>query len=66
MEAKIVDFQEEGSNGKAEQKQVLPAELKPFMSKWVAAGKTPESFFEVNPEIGLAADYDLAEFAKEK
>jgi len=66
MDAKIVDFQEKGYSGKSEQKQALPAEFKPWLKKWVDAGKTPESFFEVNPEIGLAADYDLAEFAKEK
>lgn len=66
FEAKVVNFQERGSNGKTESKLPFPAELKTYMQKWVEAGNTPESFFEVNPEIGLAADYDLAEFAKEK
>jgi hypothetical protein len=66
METKLVDFQEHGTSGKQESKQALPAELKPYMVKWVEAGKTAESFFTVNPEIGLASDYDLAEFAKEK
>jgi hypothetical protein len=62
MEAKLVDFQEKGSAGVNKQKQTLPAELKQFMAKWVAAGKTPESFFDVNSELGLSSDYDLAEF----
>jgi len=65
MEAKLVDFQEHGKSGASEAKQAFPAELKPFMNKWVEAGKTPESFFSVNPEIGLASDYDLTEFVKE-
>lgn len=65
-EAKLVDFQEKGSAGTKEQKQAFPAELKSFMAKWVDAGKTPESFFDVNPEVGLAADFDLTEFVKEK
>lgn len=65
MEAKLVDFQEHGKSGTSEAKQAFPAELKPFMNKWVEAGKTPESFFSVNPEIGLASDYDLTEFVKE-
>jgi len=66
FDAKVVNFQERGSNGKIEGKLPFPAELKGFMTKWIEAGKTPESFFEVNPEVGLASDYDLAEFAKEK
>lgn len=66
MEAKLVNFQESGTNGKTEGKTEFPKELRPFMQTWLAAGKTPESFFDANPEIGLAADYDLAEFAKEK
>lgn len=66
VDAKIVDFQERGTNGVSNAKEKLPAELKQYMVKWVEAGKTPESFFEVNPEIGLASDYDLTEFAKEK
>lgn len=66
LEAKLVDFQEKGSAGTNEQKQSFPAELKSFMQKWVDSGKTPESFFDVNPEVGLAADFDLTEFVKEK
>jgi hypothetical protein len=66
MEAKLVDFQEHGTSGTSEVKQTLPETLKPYMQTWVAAGNTPESFFTVNPEIGLASDYELAEFTKEK
>jgi hypothetical protein len=65
MEAKLVDFQEHGKSASHKSKQPFPAEFKSFMNKWIEAGKTPESFFSVNPEIGLASDYDLTEFVKE-
>jgi hypothetical protein len=61
-----VDFQERGHNGKVETKQAVPAEVKPYLVKFVEAGKTPADFFAANPELGSADDYDLAEFTKEK
>jgi hypothetical protein len=65
-DAKVVDFQERGHNGKVETKQAVPAEVKPYLVKFVEAGKTPADFFAANPELGSADDYDLAEFTKEK
>ena len=65
-EAKVVDFQERGHGREVHNKQAVPADLKPYIVKWVEAGKTPADFFAANPELGLADDYDLAEFTKEK
>lgn len=64
-DAKVVDFQERGHSREQHNKQEVPAELKPFIQKWVEAGKKPADFFTANPELGLAADFDLAEFSKE-
>lgn len=61
----VVDFSERGHNGKIDAKQTLPDVYRPYMAQWLAAGKTPESFFSVNPEIGKAADFNLSEFQKE-
>ena len=64
-----VDFREKGLNGEFENKEELPAQIKPYISAWLAADKknTVKSFFEVNPEAGKYDQYNLAEFEpKEK
>jgi hypothetical protein len=62
----VVDFGERGHDGRVEQKQELPALIKPYLSQWIAAGKTAETFFSINPELGKMADFNLSEFQKEK
>jgi len=65
-EAKVLDFSEKGHAGELHNKQAVPAEIKPFINKFIEAGKTAADFFTANPELGAAEDYDLAEFTKEK
>lgn len=65
-DAKVVEFQERGHDGELHNKQAVPVELKPYIQKWIEAGKKPADFFAANPELGLAADYDLTEFNQEK
>lgn len=65
-EAKVLDFGEKGHAGEVHNKQAVPAEIKPFITKFIEAGKTAAEFFTANPELGAAEDYDLAEFTKEK
>lgn len=65
-DAKVVDFQERGHSREQHNKQAVPAEVVPYLKKFVEAGKSPADFFTANPELGNAEDYDLAEFTKEK
>jgi hypothetical protein len=63
----VVDFAERGNAGKAERLEQLPAEYAPYLRQWIEAGKSTETFFQVNPEIGKASQFDLAEYMpKEK
>lgn len=63
--AGFVEFAETG-HGKRNEGNELPDYAKPLLKQWVELGKTPESFFEVNPELGKASEYHLAEFAKKE
>jgi hypothetical protein len=60
--AVLVDFSESGHGGSQPTKEQLPAPIKRYLSQWVAAGKTAEAFFSVNPELGDASNFDLSEF----
>lgn len=65
-DAKVLEFSERGKSGEQHNKQAVPADVKHLLEKWVENGKDAKEFFAVNPELGQAEDYDLAEFAKEK
>jgi len=48
-------------------KPAVPMTFKPYLQKWVKAGKSVAEFFAVNPELGEMSEYNLAEFTpKEK
>lgn len=65
-EAKIVNFAESGTGGQNRSGKEIPAEIKPFVKQWVEAGKTAESFFDANPELGAASEYELSEYKKQE
>jgi hypothetical protein len=65
-EAKVLEFSEKGHAGEQHNKQAVPAEIKPYIVKFIEAGKTAADFFTANPELGAADDYELSEFNKEK
>ena len=68
-DAKIVNFSERGHNGKEKEEQTgakLPEAIEGLLSAWVKAGKSPEEFFAVNPELGQASEYDLSAYQEKE
>lgn len=62
-----VDFSEHGVDSMGYlQKPKLPASYRPYMEKWLEAGKPVAEFFAANPEVGQADEFDLSEFAKKE
>ena len=62
-----IDFAEHGYDSEGFiQKPQLPATVKPYARQWVEAGKPISAFFEANPELGSAKDYNLVEFMQVK
>jgi Mu-like prophage I protein len=63
----VVDFQSYGLDGSGSgYLPEMPKEIKELARTWVKSGKTIQSFFEVNPEIGEMNRYNLAEFMKKE
>jgi len=63
----LVDFGEKGHSRKLQSLTQVPAEIKPILSSWVAAGGEVAEFFKINQaELGAMSDYDLAEFQTKK
>jgi hypothetical protein len=66
-EAGLISFSERGSSRTQVGTAVMPPEMAVHLKSWIAAGQTIEEFFKANAvELGAMADYNLAEFAKEK
>jgi hypothetical protein len=62
-----VDFSEHGVDSMGYlQKPKLPASYRPYVTKWIEAGKPMSEFFAANPEVGEVEDFDLSEFAKKE
>lgn len=65
-----IDFSEHGYDTEGFlRKPTLPKEYRLSVETWLASGKPLGKFFEANPEVGKAEDFNLAEFipeAKEK
>lgn len=63
----FVEFAELGHNRVMQGSQILPAPIASQLRSWLKSGQTIEDFFQVNAvELGNMADYNLAEFQKEK
>jgi hypothetical protein len=59
-----VNFMETGFNGDFNAHPRLPEIYKPSLNMWLAAGKSIDSFFAENVELGSEKDYNLSEFIK--
>lgn len=58
-----VNFAEKGLDGEfLFGRPRLPAEFRQSLQLWVDEGKTVESFFKANVELGKATDFNLSEF----
>lgn len=59
-----LDFSEHGiQNGDTFQlRKPVPSAYVELLRSWVKAGRTPQSFFEANPEAGQADEYNLSSF----
>jgi hypothetical protein len=67
LRARVVDLRELGSgaHGRGEQQeQELPRAIVVSLRSWLQAGNEMEEFFQINPELGEMAQYDLSEFKK--
>lgn len=65
MADKAIDFAERGWEAGAgfSNLKTFPAELSGAMKAWLSVkGNTVNSFFKLNPEVGKAEDFNLAEF----
>jgi len=60
----VVNFAERGHGQIIENKPALDAQSARHLAAWVKSGKTMASFFDVNPEVGKASDYNLTEYQK--
>lgn len=58
----FVDLAEHGHSGNGAGGKELPKYAKPLLVAWLAKKETIETFFSMNPELGKAEEYNLAEF----
>ena len=64
---KAINFTEMGINGEYNAHPRLAQEYRPMLKTWLDSGKELSAFFEANPEVGAAEDFNLTEFKpKEK
>ena len=64
---KAIDFAEHGRFGHGfGVKPLLPENFGKYLRQWIDGGKTVETWFEANVEVGKMNDFDLREFRSEK